>query len=110
MVADCVAALIGFDQPVGFVHHAMATAARDGAPCEMVNRGNGAAVWAGNRAAIATGTRVSVDGLRHHSAPLASIAALALRLPVPCAMNAIMRLRGRLWQSLQSAHVVMSLR
>ena len=83
MVADCVAALVGFDQPVGFVHHAMTTAACDGAPCEMVDRGNGAAMWAGNQAAITTGTGVSVDGLRHHSASFAAIAAFTLRLPIP---------------------------
>ena len=83
MVADCVATLIGFDQPIGFIHHAMAAAACDGAPCEMVDRGNCAAVWAGNHSAITTGSGVSVHGLRHDSAPLAAIAALALRLPVP---------------------------
>jgi hypothetical protein len=67
-------------------------------------------MWAGNQAAITTGTGVSVDGLRHDSAPLAAIAALALRLPVPWAMKAIIRFRGRWWHSLQSAHVVESLR
>ena len=110
MVADCVAALVGFDQPVGFIHHAMATAASDGAPCEMVDRINSAAVWADNRAAITTGSGVSVDGLRHHSAPLAAIAAFTLRLPIPWARKAMITRRPRLWHNLQSAHVLVSLR
>lgn len=31
----------GFDQPIGFVDHAMAAAARDGTPCEVKDTGIG---------------------------------------------------------------------
>jgi len=61
----------GFDQPVGFVNHAMAAAASDGTPCEMVNTGGRCTVWASNDAAITSGTGepVNLTG-DHETAPM----------------------------------------
>lgn len=52
-------------QPKLLVHHAVASVASDGTPREVINRGNRAAMWAGDAATIATGASVSGDAVSH---------------------------------------------
>jgi len=84
----------GFDQPFGFVNHSMASAAGDSTPREVVDPGNCCAVWAGNDAAIATGTGEPVNFAGVH-AIARRMADSARRLAVPCAKKAMMTRRPR---------------
>ena len=61
---------VRLDQPQLFVDHLMAAAAGNGAPCEMVNTGSGAAVWADDLTPGTSGTCEAVDvSLGHFAAP-----------------------------------------
>jgi len=59
---------VRLDQPQLFVDHLMAAAAGNGAPCEMINTGNGAAIRADDLTPSTSGTGEAVDVSRGHFA------------------------------------------
>jgi len=61
----------GFDQPFGFIDHALTAAARDGTPCKVIDAGIGCTVWASNDAASTWRTGESVNvASDHETAPM----------------------------------------